>query len=145
VLAAAGSLPEAADEWLSLGCAYEAGLVLSESGHEEDLIRALELFDGLGAVAAAAVIRRRMRSEGVRSIPRGRRPSTRANAHGLTAREQEVVELLESGATNAEISDRLFISTRTVENHVRSILAKFGVRNRHEVVAQVAAVSAQNR
>lgn len=64
-----------------------------------------------------------------------RRPSvgTRANPAGLTAREVEVTGLLAAGLTDAEIADRLFISTKTVGHHVSSVLAKLGVANRHRV------------
>ncbi len=48
----------------------------------------------------------------------------------LTPREQEVFALVTQGYTNQEIAELLFISTNTVQNHVRSILGKLGVQSR---------------
>jgi DNA-binding NarL/FixJ family response regulator len=46
-----------------------------------------------------------------------------------------VLRLVAQGLTNAEIADRLFISTKTAGNHVSAILAKLGVRSRTEAAA----------
>ena len=48
----------------------------------------------------------------------------------LTAREWEVLELMQSGLTTAQISERLVISPATVRSHVASILRKLGAPNR---------------
>ena len=53
----------------------------------------------------------------------------------LTAREREVALLLAKGTSNKDISARLFLSVRTVENHVQSILMKLGVARRSDVAA----------
>jgi PAS domain S-box-containing protein len=53
----------------------------------------------------------------------------------LTARERDVLDLLTTGATSAEIGTRLGISVVTVQNHVAHILAKLNVRSRLEAVA----------
>ncbi|MBL7226300.1 MAG: helix-turn-helix transcriptional regulator [Desulfobacteraceae bacterium] len=58
----------------------------------------------------------------------------RSRKHGLTGREIEVVSLLSEGLTNKEIGRRLFISEYTVENHLRSIYRKMGVKNRTSLV-----------
>jgi DNA-binding NarL/FixJ family response regulator len=50
--------------------------------------------------------------------------------HLLTAREEAVLRLLAQGATNRTIADQLFISERTVENHVQHIFTKLVVTNR---------------
>jgi predicted ATPase/DNA-binding CsgD family transcriptional regulator len=52
---------------------------------------------------------------------------------GITPREAEVLSLLGQRLTNAEIAGRLFISVRTVESHVSSMLAKLDVADRHEL------------
>lgn len=54
---------------------------------------------------------------------------------GLTKQEEKVLGLLAQGLTNKEIADHLYMSVRTVKNHVSSILAKLGLRNRSEVAA----------
>jgi DNA-binding CsgD family transcriptional regulator len=64
---------------------------------------------------------------GVRSIPRGLRTATRAAPAGLTAREQEALALLADGLADREISQRLFISERTVHHHVSAVLSKISV------------------
>jgi DNA-binding NarL/FixJ family response regulator len=48
----------------------------------------------------------------------------------LTRREREIRELLARGHSDADIANSLFISQRTVNNHVRAILSKLGVQNR---------------
>jgi DNA-binding NarL/FixJ family response regulator len=67
---------------------------------------------------------------GIRSIPAGARTATKAHPRGLTAREQQILDLLSQGQSNEEISASLFISVRTVEHHVSAILGKLGVTTR---------------
>ena len=62
-------------------------------------------------------------------VASGRKPDTRA-AHGLTPRELEVLRLVAEGWSNLEIAQSLFLSERTVENHVRHILAKLDLPSR---------------
>jgi DNA-binding CsgD family transcriptional regulator/tetratricopeptide (TPR) repeat protein len=54
---------------------------------------------------------------------------------GLTAREQQVLQLLCEGLTNAQIGLRLFVTTKTVEHHVSRVLAKLGVHSRAQASA----------
>ncbi|MFD9699902.1 ATP-binding protein [Lentzea sp. NPDC059081] len=56
-------------------------------------------------------------------------------ADPLSPRESEVVDLIAQALTNRQIATRLTLSERTVETHVRSVLAKLGLRTRTEIAA----------
>jgi DNA-binding NarL/FixJ family response regulator len=58
-----------------------------------------------------------------------------ALAPKLTTREREILALIESGATNREIAEQLFLSAHTVKEHATSLYQKLGARNRAEAVA----------
>jgi DNA-binding CsgD family transcriptional regulator len=128
---AAGDWRRAAARWERLGCPYERARALAE-GDEPAQLAALEIFDRLGARPDLERLRRRMRAEGVRRIPRGPRPVTRGNPFGLTAREAEIALLLGRALTNARIGARLHISPKTVDHHVSAILGKLAVASRDE-------------
>jgi DNA-binding CsgD family transcriptional regulator/tetratricopeptide (TPR) repeat protein len=126
-----GRWQEAADAWHALGRPYERALALLEVSTPPALTEAFDILDRLGGGPAAALVAERLRSLGER-VPRGVRPSTRANPAGLTAREIEVLQLVVDGLTNGEIAARLFVSDKTVEHHVSRILVKLGVTSRRE-------------
>jgi DNA-binding NarL/FixJ family response regulator len=54
----------------------------------------------------------------------------------LTEREREVLDLIASGASNADIARRLFVSDKTVRNHVTNIFAKTHVADRSEAIVR---------
>lgn len=126
-----GDVATAADEWARLGSSYEQADALSD-GVPDQQRTALQIFDDLGAAAAAEALRRRMRAAGVRGIPRGPRAATAAHPAGLTRRQAEVLELIAGGLTNREISEHLSISMKTAGHHVSAILAKLEVASRED-------------
>ena len=70
---------------------------------------------------------------GLGSIRDGQRPREHAD-EPLTQREREVVRMMAGGYSNREIGGALGVAERTVKNHVSSILAKLGVRDRTRAV-----------
>ncbi len=127
-----GDWQAAAAFWEKRECPYEAARALLESSNEDALRIALATFERLGARPAAAMALKSLRELGATGIPRGPRDSTRSHPMGLTAREAEVLEQLIAGRSNAQIAEELYLSTKTVEHHVSSILAKLNVRTRAE-------------
>ena len=128
-----GEYRRAAQFWREKGIPYEEGLSLM-LGTEAEQIRAIHIFDDLGATAAANNVRRSLAQHG-RRVPRGKSMATRDHPAGLTARQAEVLHLLADGLPNATIADELFVSHRTVENHVSAILMKLDVATREAAVA----------
>lgn len=129
-----GKAARAAAIWEAKGVPYERALALMH-GDQSARLEALELFEALGATAVAAKLRRKLREEGV-DVRRGKGRKTRGHAAGLTARQAEVLQLLDEGLTNIEIADRLFVSPRTVENHVSAVLRKLDASTREDAVAR---------
>ena len=81
-------------------------------------------------------------SDGRLPRPRRRRPAAADDRQwgpwSLTQRELEVLQLLAEGATNGEISQRLYISPKTTKNHLAAIFQKLDVTNRtHALVRAV--------
>lgn len=88
----------------------------------------------LGAACEEALIKRHLRRLGVRRVSPARRPPREASPLArLSRRELEVARLAALGARNADIATSLFISTRTVEQHLSRVFTKLGVRNRTEL------------
>jgi predicted ATPase/DNA-binding CsgD family transcriptional regulator len=101
------------------------------------------------AAAGAAMDVRDAASYALHQIDLARRALTAAGqdaagAAGLTARETQVLRLIAEGAATRDISERLFISAKTADNHIQHIYIKLGVTNRaaatrwafdHDVVA----------
>jgi DNA-binding NarL/FixJ family response regulator len=97
-------------------------------------VRSRELLEQLRGIARGeAAISRRMASRILEDI-RGQ-PEPFGPGEELTARELEVLELVAARLSNAEIAERLVISEHTVKNHMKSILAKLHLHNRHHAAA----------
>lgn len=75
-------------------------------------------------------------SRGEQVVPAGLELATAAGEHpasALTAREQQVMEMLARGMTNREIAEHLAISIKTVDTHRGHVLKKLGLRNNSEL------------
>lgn len=129
-----GHWRRAADWFEAKGVPFDRAVALS-LGDNDARLEALRIAQDIGARALAARFRDELRADGVTGIPRGPRQATRQSRYGLTARQEEVLSLFGEGLSNAEIAKRLFISLRTVENHVSAILGKLGVSSRQEAIA----------
>ena len=77
-----------------------------------------------------------MRLAGIKSIPRGMRKNTLSNPALLTAREIDVLQLLKQGMQNKEIAAALYISAKTVDHHISSLLFKLDVNTRSKAVQE---------
>ncbi len=131
---ALAALRRAWTAWQELEVPYEAararvliGLACRQLGDEEaaamELDAARWAFERLGA--AADLARARDLTRGAAAEP----------AHGLTARELEVLRLVATGKANRMIAADLFLSEKTVARHVSNILAKLGLPSRAAATA----------
>jgi DNA-binding NarL/FixJ family response regulator len=71
-------------------------------------------------------------SNGIRTLPAGPTRTSSPAYDSLTPREREFLPLICQGLDNKQIAQHLYLSVRTVENHLASIYAKLGVRSRTE-------------
>jgi DNA-binding CsgD family transcriptional regulator len=85
-----------------------------------------------GVVTFEQLAEASLRSLGVHTWRRGV-----AEPGALTAREREVAQLVVAGRSNPEIAQTLFLSRKTVERHVSSVLAKLGAHNRAELAGRL--------
>jgi DNA-binding CsgD family transcriptional regulator len=130
-----GDGPGAARLWSGLGRPYEAALALVGSASEAEMRQGVAQLRELGAWPAVSRVVRQLRQRGVSGLGASPRSATRRNPAGLTARELQVLTLVAEGLRNSEIAARLFLSERTVDHHVSSIIRKLGVRTRGQAAS----------
>ena len=117
-------------EGRALAAAGERGAAI------EALVSAYSAFDGFGARRRRDEATRELRRIGHRVL-RPAREGTEGPLAPLTAREREIAELVAAGRTNREVATQLFLSSRTVEAHLRNIYRKLDVRSRVELARAV--------
>lgn len=119
--------------WKKLQNPYAEAMLLFE-GTEANKREAIGIVQRLAANTACQKMKLLMRTSGIKSIPRGLRKSTQSNPALLTGRELDVLQLLKEGLQNKEIAGRLFISAKTVDHHISSILFKLDTNTRAKAV-----------
>ncbi len=130
----AGRAGDAATAWAGVGSPFWQALALTGSDRSADIRDGVEILRGLGANATVHAVLRDLHAEG-KPLPRGPRPTSRANPAGLTERELEVATLLTGGLSNADIAARLFLSEKTVSHHVSAVLRKLDEPTRARAAA----------
>jgi DNA-binding NarL/FixJ family response regulator len=106
-----------------------SGFLLKNSPPEE-LVHAVRVVAGGDALLAPSVTRRVVEEFHRRPAP----SSSTAELDRLTQREREVLQLLATGKSNAELAAVLFVGEGTVKTHVSSVLTKLGLRDRMQAV-----------
>ncbi|MDA8302511.1 MAG: LuxR C-terminal-related transcriptional regulator [Actinomycetota bacterium] len=102
------------------------------------LHRAMVVLEPTGAGRLQALLRGELAAAGGRS--RRLRP-----AGELTEKESEVAQLAAQGLTNAQIARLLFLSAKTVDNHLSRVYAKLGISSRRELMLGVGTIRTSER
>jgi DNA-binding NarL/FixJ family response regulator len=105
-----------------------SGFVLKDDPPEQ-LIAAVRTVAGGNALLSPAITK-----QVIKQFARIPRPVPPKELNDLTAREQDILRLIATGLSNAEIGQRLYISETTVKTHVTHILQKLGLRDRVQAV-----------
>jgi DNA-binding NarL/FixJ family response regulator len=105
---------------------------LLKGGEPADLVHAIRVVAGGDSLLAPSVTRRLIDTYVSRPQPQAKREHDGLSE--LTAREREVLSLIATGLTNAEIAQALHLSPLTAKTHVSRILMKLGARDRVQLV-----------
>ena len=87
--------------------------------------------------ACATPSRRELRKLGARAETRGPATADDSGIGSLTKRELEIAELITDRLTNPEIAEKLFLSEKTIESHIRNLFVKLGASSRVEVARTI--------
>jgi DNA-binding NarL/FixJ family response regulator len=122
-----------------LYAALEAGAVgfLSKSLAPAAIVRALRDYHSGGALPMPRALATKALTHLqhlARHAPQAAPPEPAGALEGLSAREQQVLDLIAEGETDRQIAERLVLSQNTVKKYVKGILGKLGARNRTEAV-----------
>jgi DNA-binding NarL/FixJ family response regulator len=119
------------DEYVYAAIRAGASGFLLKDVRPSQLVDAIRVVADGEALLAPAVTRRLLeRFAATLPTPEEREPALAT----LTDRERDVLELVASGLSNAEIAERLFLGETTVKTHVSSLLRKLGLRDRVQAV-----------
>ncbi len=139
-LRAAAALEEVGNTHYAALARLRGGHALRLSGDARgaaaELQRAADAFDAHGSPRRRSEAEQELRRLGLR-IHHRTRARGGEGVDSLTARELEVARLVVDRRTNAEIAASLFLSTKTVETHLRNVFHKLGVSSRTEVARAV--------
>jgi two-component system, NarL family, response regulator NreC len=105
-----------------------SGYVLKEAGPEE-LVEAVRL-----VMEGRQYLSSMLPAEEIRSLLKGGEAKAGDRYETLSSREREVLQLIAEGHSSPEISERLYISPRTVDTHRAKIIAKLGLRNVSDLI-----------
>lgn len=112
------------------------GYIVKGSGGDE-IIRAIRAVAAGEAIFGQPIAARLLRQfADSQAAPGGSVDGSNRLFPELTQREMEVLSLLAEGLTNAAIADRLFVSQKTVRNHVSSIFGKLQVTDRGQAIVR---------
>lgn len=103
-----------------------------------ELDNAIELYTKLEAAWDSARAEARMRDLGIRRGRRGPRNRPKTGWDALTPTERKVAALVAQGRSNSDIASRMFLSPRTIQSHVSSILVKLSLQSRVQVAIRMA-------
>jgi len=106
---------------------------LLKGSSADRLIEAVHAVAAGGAVLAPSVARQLL-DHAVTALPPLRSPTEQDPIEVLSDREREVLALLATGLSNAEIADQLFLGEATIKSHVSHLLTKLGLRDRLQAV-----------
>jgi DNA-binding NarL/FixJ family response regulator len=118
------------DEYVFGALRFGASGFLLKNAPPEELIHAVRVVANGDALLSPSVTRRIIAEFSGRPAPLNRAPALGR----LTDREREVLCLLASGRSNAELADELFVGEGTIKTHVSSVLSKLGLRDRVQAV-----------